>query len=363
MLSLFELMSNPGNLALYHDLMGDFPLLTLFLVAFVIFGSFGMIALLTGVISESMFDKNQTRVQELRAEREQKRQILKQKCHELYDLVDKDEFNEAHKKDLEDMLPYVRDMFNKLDIEYMEHEFEGIIQIFDTDDSGSISEAEFVTGILSLCDGVRAESIREVYYLVSQMNAKVVKMEGLNREVSLITRKAIPEMQVDIQRIMQKLNITPQPQLVSSGISANVTQLTTNVAESHLREMKASMASAMDDHTSMLKKKIDDMHSHLKELCKRQDIVNGNVFTVPEGENASSRQWAGYECPPVLPDLWPGTENNGKGTTGHTSNFDKHSYDPGIAPLSPPPSAGTAGNTMLRTLSPDPPNDIQSLLK
>jgi len=142
-----------------------------------------------------------------------------------------------------------------------------------------------------------------------------------------------------------------------------VTQLTTNVAESHLREMKASMASAMDDHTSMLKKKIDDMHSHLKELCKRQDIVNGNVFTVPEGENASSRQWAGYECPPVLPDLWPGTENNGKGTTGHTSNFDKHSYDPGIAPLSPPPSAGTAGNTMLRTLSPDPPNDIQSLLK
>jgi len=95
MLSLFELMSNPGNLALYHDLMDDFPMLTLFLIAFVIFGSFGMIALLTGVISESMFEKNQMRAQEERQERELKRELLKGKCIELFASVEHDAADEA----------------------------------------------------------------------------------------------------------------------------------------------------------------------------------------------------------------------------------------------------------------------------
>lgn len=66
MLTLFVLMSSP-NMPMYiqqDNLLTDKPGLTLFLVGFVIIGSFGMIALLTGVISESMFEKNQLRMEE-----------------------------------------------------------------------------------------------------------------------------------------------------------------------------------------------------------------------------------------------------------------------------------------------------------
>merc|ERR1719428_2596566 len=79
MLTLFELMSQP-DLEPYHAMLGAHPLLTFFLIGFIVFGSFGMLALLTGVISESMFEKNQLRIEEERKEREQMRKLLVHKC-------------------------------------------------------------------------------------------------------------------------------------------------------------------------------------------------------------------------------------------------------------------------------------------
>ena len=46
-----------------------------------------MIALLTGVISESMFEKNQLRVDEERLERESKRKMLSEQFGELFDEI------------------------------------------------------------------------------------------------------------------------------------------------------------------------------------------------------------------------------------------------------------------------------------
>merc|ERR1719203_2622707 len=61
MLSLFELMSQP-DLQAYQSVMNNHPSILPFLVGFIIFGSFGMVALLTGVISESMFEKNNAKL-------------------------------------------------------------------------------------------------------------------------------------------------------------------------------------------------------------------------------------------------------------------------------------------------------------
>merc|ERR1719313_2864312 len=66
--TLFELMLNP-YLVPYHGVLGRFKIITIFLLCFVVFGSFGMVALLTGVINEQMFEKNEVRNQELAQER------------------------------------------------------------------------------------------------------------------------------------------------------------------------------------------------------------------------------------------------------------------------------------------------------
>mmetsp|Transcript_56219 Transcript_56219/g.105910 ORF Transcript_56219/g.105910 Transcript_56219/m.105910 type:complete len:499 (+) Transcript_56219:3-1499(+) len=379
MLSLFELMSNPGNLGLYHILMDDFPMLTLFLIAFVIFGSFGMIALLTGVISESMFDKNQTRVQELRQEREQKREVLKLKSVELFALVEKDGVGRARPTDLEVVLPYVREMFEKLDIEYMEQEFDVILSMCDLDESGTISETEFVSGILSLCDGVRAASIQEVYYLVSQMNAKVNKFEELQDDVQALTKQTIPELQKELKKLMTRLDdpipmlrhsstpareptpaktSTPQrdsapaknsaveldaapagpleihsSELPPSILSKDQTNGTTNGFDlSSLTQstetLRLTLASTMDEQTKVITNKIDELKASFKDLY-------GNVFTVGEVEIGNKIK-GDAEPSPVLPDLW---QNKLNGTPGRTSHRDDAQR---IRPLSPPPAIGSS---------------------
>merc|ERR550532_3762558 len=90
MLTLFELMSSP-DLTLYQPVIHHHPSILPFLVAFIIFGSFGMIALLTGVISESMFEKNQARMEEERVEREKKRSYFQGRCREIFEAMDVDD--------------------------------------------------------------------------------------------------------------------------------------------------------------------------------------------------------------------------------------------------------------------------------
>merc|ERR1712190_578023 len=102
MFTLFELMTNP-NLSEYYNFFGEFPLLCGFLINFVLFGSFGMIALLTGVISESMFEKNQLRIDEDRLQRESKQKGVSALCEELFEEVTVNEGGEASKEDLSEL--------------------------------------------------------------------------------------------------------------------------------------------------------------------------------------------------------------------------------------------------------------------
>lgn len=357
MLSLFELMSDPGNLKIYHSSMGVFPVLTIFLIAFVIFGSFGMIALLTGVISESMFDKNQARVQELRQERERNREIMRQKCIDLFDLVDKNDSGAAFPVDVQEVLPFVREMFEKLNIEYAEHEFDVVLSTCDIDESGTITEADFVNGVLSLCDGVRAASILEVMNLVSHMNDKVRTIQKETKriydEVEELSKRTLPGLQGDIRNFVHESGVKPlsrpgrrrhtSADVVRPNSAGGLTPLT----ESDLGDEKVPTTKQMDDHAVLIPKsleelytqKIDDLKAQLTEslladlqasmdlntrkIDERavlisnkidslntvvisnkidalrsvvQDLVNAQTFTLQEAQ-ISSRSWANFECP------------------------------------------------------------------
>merc|ERR1719261_2363981 len=86
--TLFELMLNPYLLPYHHNgILGHYRILTVFLLCFVIFGSFGMIALLTGVINEQMFEKNEFRNQELKAEREARHREVMRLCGAAFDTI------------------------------------------------------------------------------------------------------------------------------------------------------------------------------------------------------------------------------------------------------------------------------------
>merc|ERR1712217_218584 len=128
MLTLFELMSNP-DMNPYHGMRGNFPFLTVFLMVFIIFGSFGMIALLTGVISESMFEKNALRRDSERMEREQKRKDLHLALESIFRQLEIDDDGEAAKDAVNNTVPSIANVLQELGIHFRSDDLEKVIQI------------------------------------------------------------------------------------------------------------------------------------------------------------------------------------------------------------------------------------------
>merc|ERR1719473_1596257 len=107
MITCFVLMSSP-NLPIYQDEIGlleQRPLLTMFLIGFITFGSFGMLAMLTGVINESMFENNELRKLQIRTEHEEMRVRFFEDCADLFEAVPVNALGEAQISDVKTLAP------------------------------------------------------------------------------------------------------------------------------------------------------------------------------------------------------------------------------------------------------------------
>jgi len=175
MLTLFQMMSEP-DLTHFRPMFDEFPWFCPFLVIFTIFGSFGMIALLTGVISESMFEKNQLRVEEERQHREQLHSLLTERCLALFNEIDGDELNdngEVPMEVFEDLLPEIAALFESHLVAFANHDLQELLDLMDLHGSGFIQKDAFCKGILSMAEGVRPMSIMQVMCAVLRTSAQV----------------------------------------------------------------------------------------------------------------------------------------------------------------------------------------------
>jgi len=178
MLSLFDLMVVP-DLTEYREVLTSHPLMAAFLISFVVFASFGLIGLLTGLVCESVFEKNQLRLDEERAEGEAKRQFLKERCEELFDRIAHNARGEATVDDVKSILPLISDLFIQEGVSFAYHDLQGTAYVMDTDNSGTIDKEEFCRGVLQIADGLRPMSIMELHYAVSVAKVKMDRCEVL----------------------------------------------------------------------------------------------------------------------------------------------------------------------------------------
>jgi len=177
MFTLFNLMACP-NLLPYFDILPEFPLLGMFLVVFVIFGSFGMVAILTGVISEAMFEKNQLRAEEDRRERDDRRLKLSDIFQDFFTDLPIDENGKATKEVIQEVIPKIKDLFETEGIVYASHEFDGMIEIMDNGD-GLLDKDEFCDGVLQIAEGLRSFSIIEIHYEVAECVAQMTDLKRI----------------------------------------------------------------------------------------------------------------------------------------------------------------------------------------
>lgn len=194
MLSLFFLLSEP-DLMPYWDVLETDGLLAAFLIGFVVFVSFGMVGLLTGLVCESMFDKNDARVEQERAEAEEKRQRIIKNCEKIFETIASQ--GQATIDDIMQILPDLDNLFVEEGVTFAREDLVNTVNCMDTDGSGSIDRKEFCHSVLHLAEGLRPISIMELHYLTSQTKVKVDRCESL---LALVAHHFEPEAAREIMK-------------------------------------------------------------------------------------------------------------------------------------------------------------------
>jgi voltage-gated sodium channel len=272
MLTLFEMMSSPNMIA-YHGMRESKPILTVFLIAFIVFGSFGMIALLTGVISESMFEKNSLRLESERLERESKRKML---VHELQVLFEsfQDEYGEASIVDVFERLTEVEEFLASKGIDYSRQDLEQCVPLMDADDNGSISNSEFVHGILSVAEEIRPMSIAELYHSVSIAVSKLRKIED-----------QFDKLLVDAAEARCPSQFLAKPKEgVSHDLLGPLLALGKQVNSIHRAQEQASADSKL---ILQAVQDMGDTKQSQRHNCMKTDCNNASTWTGPVGGSAS----------------------------------------------------------------------------
>jgi len=259
MLTLFELMASP-NLPEYQaqpGLLFGRPLMAFFLVGFVIFGSFGMIALLTGVISESMFEKNQMRMEEERLEKEHAHAELLSRCADMFEELEPDVHGEVSHQEIQALIPDIAAMFEAGGIDYIKDDLAHVVHFMDKDASGHISKEEFCKAILPIAEGVRAISVQELHYTVSTTKAKLDKIDLLSQDISFIKDKLSKFDQI----ISLILEHRTSAALAKDAVNSSLLSFDKKLEEvlSRTNEMiltKSAMLSSMQDFDARIKESL-----------------------------------------------------------------------------------------------------------
>jgi len=201
MLTLFGMVASP-TLEEWEGVMAHKPGMAAFIVVFVVFGSFGMIALLTGVISESMFDKNNLKLEEDRVSRERTRKLLIRTCESLFDELPQDASMEtgARSSEVSAMMPQIATLFEATGVSYAHEDLNRIIELLErpSDSIGgkTILRDDFKFVLIQMAEGVRPLLIMRLLYamstvqrLVASSRASLSQLElrsiGLSRQASM----------------------------------------------------------------------------------------------------------------------------------------------------------------------------------
>jgi len=153
MMTLFDIMASP-NFGLLSSIFAANPGIVLFFVFFTVFGSFTMISILTGVISEAMMEKSSNRKEELRFIEERRKKEFVAHLKSYFDESDKDHDGTIRRDEFTNALPEMTKMFEEHDFTYTAEDLAVVFDLIDFDSGGTIELTEFLEGVASFTANV-----------------------------------------------------------------------------------------------------------------------------------------------------------------------------------------------------------------
>jgi len=161
MLTLFQFMAYP-DMEKFEPLYSQNVPMTLFLVAFVIFGAFTIVSILTGVISESMNEKSRLQQEQRKENKESARgrfiHRIKKVLHAADSrgegTIDRHAFDQC----IEQILSFTPEQYYGVG----RHDLDAMFDLVDYHSTGSVEIEEFLYGLVQLTTDVRPMTIMEL---------------------------------------------------------------------------------------------------------------------------------------------------------------------------------------------------------
>jgi len=281
MITLFVLMSSP-NLPMYQDeegLLDARPMLCLFLIMFICFGSFGMIAMLTGVINESMFENNEMRKNEKKLEHEQLRLTLGTRAADLYETLPLDDRGCARVQDLKKVSEPAAELLEQSGITIAHGDIMRFLELMDDNDSGFIDLVDFVHAIEKLAEGVSPLAILEVQHHTALCNKKVSTQLEIMVELEKNMQAQLEKTESEVSRIFEDVT-SAQHQHREHLVEKMETQMVHITGE--IDRMFQVMTSEQHDHRGQLVETIESQMLRTSEEVDRiLKIVTGGDAGIP----------------------------------------------------------------------------------
>lgn len=307
MISLFILMSSP-NLPIFQEekgLLDTHIVLTLFLIMFITFGSFGMIAMLTGVINESMFENNEMHKEEKRHQHELMRVSLGDKCADIFMGLEQNEDGEAYVSEVQRVAGDVVQLVEAAGAHIAHGDTTKIIAHMDIDHSGTVSIVEFVDTIEKLAEGLSPMAILDVHHSVGHSNKK---LDDLDAKVDTI-KETLEHIQRSVENL-EKRGSNPDSmqttvsQMAEMGRSIQMLSDQIGSSESRLQyavsRQVGEIGTSVQKMTEMQVKKQDvQLLSHPGEQLGQQidEIQKSLQKLIDEKQKEGSRDTLKYSSP------------------------------------------------------------------
>lgn len=188
MLTLFRLMTFP-DLEQFKPVCDWMPGMTGFFVGFIIFMSFAMVSLLTGVITESLLEKGKLREDERRFDRERARRMLAEDLRRAFQ--DRGAGGVLNRHQFEQCKEAVLRLCSQHTMRLRPKDLDALFELVD-DGSGNIDSEELLYGMVQLNSEVRPMAVMELRRLVVRgIHGIAEQMASMDARMQMMDRRMI----------------------------------------------------------------------------------------------------------------------------------------------------------------------------
>lgn len=213
MLTLFELMAYP-DMEKFRPVYEQSAWMEGFLVAFVIFGSFAIVSLLTGIISESMIEKSRVRQDEGRLHKEKGRQAFVQHVRKMLQEHDDGGQGFLDRGQFEECKQDVLRLCGEASMEFTARDLEAMFGLVDYEGTDTIEIEEFLYALVQLAAEVRPMAIMELRRLVvCGLHGVTDRVDGVDARLQLMDRRLCEVLAAVRQGPMSPTRATSTPAL------------------------------------------------------------------------------------------------------------------------------------------------------